>query len=152
MSAILGPEMAAPILWTPGKYAFFLQKNLHVHKIPRFGGGFWVWGGGGGRFYFYGHGDFSEESLARPLCRNVSGILVVQILEDFAGDSPGGFLWAIRQPKNKVAKKSDPKNYLNNYFRIRRSSKHTKMDSQTCLSRELGARWPGTIGQNHYNQ
>ena len=41
VSAILGPEMAAPILWTPGKNAFFLQENLHVHKIPRFflGGG-----------------------------------------------------------------------------------------------------------------
>ena len=51
-SAILGPEMAAPILWTPGTNAFFLQENLHVHKIPRFGGGggfgFWVLGGGGG--------------------------------------------------------------------------------------------------------
>ena len=41
--------MAAPILWTPGKNAFFLQENLHVHKIPRFGGGgdFGFWGGGG---------------------------------------------------------------------------------------------------------
>ena len=28
LSAILGPEMAAPILWTPGKNAFFLQENL----------------------------------------------------------------------------------------------------------------------------
>ena len=27
LSAILGPEMAAPILWTPGKNAFFLQEN-----------------------------------------------------------------------------------------------------------------------------
>ena len=59
----LGPEMAAPILWTPGKNAFFLQENLHVHKSPRFGGrgegdfGFFL-GGGGCRFYFYGRGDF----------------------------------------------------------------------------------------------
>ena len=29
VSAILGPEMAAPILWTPGKKkTFFLQENL----------------------------------------------------------------------------------------------------------------------------
>ena len=35
----LVPEMAAPILWAPGKIAFFLQQNLHVHKIPRFRGG-----------------------------------------------------------------------------------------------------------------
>ena len=27
VSAILGPEIAAPILWTPGKNAFFLQEN-----------------------------------------------------------------------------------------------------------------------------
>ena len=27
MSAILGPEMAAPILWARGKIAFFLQEN-----------------------------------------------------------------------------------------------------------------------------
>ena len=40
------------------KNAFFLQENLHVHKIPRFRGGvFWVWGGGC-RFYFYGCGIF----------------------------------------------------------------------------------------------
>ena len=60
MSAILGPEMAAPILWTPRISAFFLQENLHVHKIPRFGGVFGVWGGGGGSadFIFMGAGIF----------------------------------------------------------------------------------------------
>ena len=48
VSAILGPEMAAPILWAPGKMRPFCRKN-HVHKISRFRGGvFWVWGGGGG--------------------------------------------------------------------------------------------------------
>ena len=36
--------MAAPILCTPGKDAFFLQET-RVHKIPRFGGG--GFGGGG---------------------------------------------------------------------------------------------------------
>ena len=35
-----------------------------------------------------------QQMLARPLCRNVSGIFVVPILEDFAGDFPGGFFWA----------------------------------------------------------
>ena len=52
--------MAAPILWTPGKNAFFLQENLHVRKIRRFGGGILGLGGGECRFYFYGRGDFSE--------------------------------------------------------------------------------------------
>ena len=51
-----------PILWAPGKIAFFLLENLHAHKIPRFFGGggiFGVLGGrGGGRFYFYGRKDF----------------------------------------------------------------------------------------------
>ena len=65
LSAILGPEMAAPILWTPGKMRPFCRKN-HVHKIPRFrGGGILGWGGGGKcRFYFYGRGDFSDKHRA----------------------------------------------------------------------------------------
>ena len=65
VSAILGPETAAPILWAPRISAFFLQGNLHVHKIPRFRGGGYLGFGGGGRgrkcrFCFYGRGDFSE--------------------------------------------------------------------------------------------
>ena len=56
VSAILGPEMGAPVLWTPGKMRSFCRKN-HVRKIPLFGGGFW---GGECRFYFYGRADFSE--------------------------------------------------------------------------------------------
>ena len=35
-SAILGPEMAAPILWAPGSFWFFLLETPHAHKIPRF--------------------------------------------------------------------------------------------------------------------
>ena len=38
LSAILGAEMAAPVLWTPGKMRPFCRKN-NVHKIPRFRGG-----------------------------------------------------------------------------------------------------------------
>ena len=59
LSAIVGPETAAPILWTPGKMRPFCRKS-YVHKIPRFRGGvFWVLGGGGKcRFYFYGRDDF----------------------------------------------------------------------------------------------
>ena len=63
VSAILGPEMEAPILWTPGKMRSFCRKNP-VHKIPRFrgGGGLWVLGVGGEcRFYFYGRADLSEK-------------------------------------------------------------------------------------------
>ena len=48
LSAILGLEMAAQNLWTPGKNASVLQES-HVHKIPRFRGEGYVgfWGGGG---------------------------------------------------------------------------------------------------------
>ena len=45
---ILGPEMAAPILWAPGVFGSFCRKTLHDHKIPRFGGVFRVLEGGGG--------------------------------------------------------------------------------------------------------
>ena len=47
LPAILGPETAAPILWAPGIFGFFLLENPRVHKIPRFRGavvGFWQGG------------------------------------------------------------------------------------------------------------
>ena len=65
---ILEPEMAAPILWAPGIFCFFLLENPHAHKIPPFRGGFWVFLEGGGwkcQFYVYGRGDFSEQG--RPI-------------------------------------------------------------------------------------
>ena len=52
VSAILGPEMGAPILWTPGKMPSFCRKN-HVRKIPPFGGGVWR-GGGSADFIWMG--------------------------------------------------------------------------------------------------
>ena len=62
--AILGPEMAATILWAPGIFWFFLLETTHAHKIPPFfggGGGFWVFLEGGGRsvnFILMGAGIF----------------------------------------------------------------------------------------------
>ena len=48
VSAILRLEMAAPILWTPGKNASVLQEKAMSIKFLVLGGGvFWVWGGGG---------------------------------------------------------------------------------------------------------
>ena len=54
--------MAAPILWAPIISVFFLQENLHVHKIPRFRGGGGILGLGGGAvpILCLGRGDFSE--------------------------------------------------------------------------------------------
>ena len=65
LSAILGPEMAAPILWT---LFSFCTKN-HVHKISRLGGGgyFGFWGGGGSAdFIFMGARTFLTEWQPPP--------------------------------------------------------------------------------------
>ena len=65
--AILGPEMAAPILWAPGIFWFFLLENLHAHKIPPFRGGGGVgfsWKGGWKcQFIFMGAGIFLIRSF-----------------------------------------------------------------------------------------
>ena len=63
LSAIMGPEMGASILWTPGKMRSFCKEKTHVLKIPRLRGGifgFFFWGGGECRFYFYGRADCSD--------------------------------------------------------------------------------------------
>ena len=69
LSAILGPEMAAPILWAPGKIAFFLQENPMPIKFAVLGGGvFWVCGGGVGRsadFIFMGARIFLKIDSAK---------------------------------------------------------------------------------------
>ena len=57
LSAILGPEMAAPIFMDTWKNAFFLQEKPMSIK-------FLLLGGGECRFYFYGRRDFSEKSFA----------------------------------------------------------------------------------------
>ena len=69
VSAILGPGMAAPILWTPGKNALFLQEKAMSIKFLVLGGGgvFSVLGGGECRFYFYGRGDFSDFLIVKML-------------------------------------------------------------------------------------
>ena len=60
VSAILGPEMGAPILWTPGKKCVLSAGKNHVRKIPLIWVFFFLGGGGKCRFYFYGRADFSE--------------------------------------------------------------------------------------------
>ena len=52
--AILGPEMAAPILWAPGTLGFSCWKPRHAHKIPRL-----KWGGSA-NLIFMGVGCFSD--------------------------------------------------------------------------------------------
>ena len=62
VSAILGPEMGAPILWTPGKMRSFCRKKPMSIKFLVVGGGCFGFFGGGGecQFYFYGRADFSD--------------------------------------------------------------------------------------------
>ena len=63
LSAILGPEMAAPILWAPGKNAFFLQEKTMSIKFLLLGGGGGILGflgGGVPILFFYGCEDFSD--------------------------------------------------------------------------------------------
>ena len=72
VSAILGPEMAAPILWTHGKMPFFCRKTSMSIKILVLGGGgsIWVFGGGECRFYFYGREDFSDRWPGDSQCKS----------------------------------------------------------------------------------
>ena len=58
VSATLGPEMAAPILWTPGKMPSFCRKTSMSIKILVLGGGDWGLGGGSADFIFMGAGIF----------------------------------------------------------------------------------------------
>ena len=63
LSAILGPEMGAPILWTPGKMRPFCRKtSMSMKFLVLGGGGILGFGGGKCRFYFFGRADFSEVS------------------------------------------------------------------------------------------
>ena len=65
LSAILGPEMAAPILWAPGENALFLQEKPVSIKFLLFGGGGILGFGGGGSAdsIFMGAGIFLISSL-----------------------------------------------------------------------------------------
>ena len=59
---ILGPEMAAPILWVPGMFGFFRLESPHAHKIRRFGGGGVLKGGAGNpHLIFMAAWGFSDE-------------------------------------------------------------------------------------------
>ena len=123
--------MAAPILWTPGKNAFFLQENLHVHKIPRFGGGgFWVWGGGGKcRFYFYGRGDFSWEKLNQGVSKPGCFPLFSGKIQIVSRTLSGLFLvGALNRPRKR--KRTNPRANQENPGKIGKGQKRTKKDKK----------------------
>ena len=82
--------MAAPILWAPGIFWFFLLKNPHAHKIPPLRGGFWVFlegGGGSANFIVMGAGIFPKHLeflyvfLSGVVCHYYGGALVISVKE-----------------------------------------------------------------------
>ena len=56
LPAILGPEMAPPISWAPGKLRSFCRRKPPCHRTPRFRGGVRFLGKEW-RFNFYGRED-----------------------------------------------------------------------------------------------
>ena len=61
LSAILGPEMAASIFWTPRKNASVLQeKPMSIKFLVLGGGGIFGLGGGGVPILFLAREDFSD--------------------------------------------------------------------------------------------
>ena len=83
--AILGPEMAAPILWAPGIFWLFLVEIPHAHKIPRSRRGCWGFlegGGGGGsaNFIYMGAGNFLKFSNRSCILKSQSAKLQVLVL------------------------------------------------------------------------
>ena len=71
VSAILGPEMAAPILWAPGENAPLSADNLHAIKFLVLGGrGDFGFGGGGVPILFLWARDFSDRSHSEVCTRN----------------------------------------------------------------------------------
>ena len=63
LSATLGPEMGASILWTPGKCVFLQEKTMSIKFLFSGGGGYFGFWWGECRFYFYGRADFSDCSF-----------------------------------------------------------------------------------------
>ena len=68
LPAVLGPEMAVPILWAPGIFGFSLLGSSHAHKIACFRGGcFYLEGGGGSaNFILWAWGFFSDMGCIEP--------------------------------------------------------------------------------------
>ena len=76
--------MAAPILWAPRISAFFLQENLHVHKIlvlRGVGGGILVfWGGGGSADFTFSQNAYYRGDVPHQILQYKPRIAVVQPL------------------------------------------------------------------------
>ena len=69
-----------------------------------------------------GYSSDCDYFFAQPLCRNVSGISVVQILEDFAGDFSGGWIFSGHFFPQSEARRSAKKIRRPNKQKIRERS------------------------------
>ena len=113
LSAILGPEMAAPILWAPRISAFFLQ----IHKVLVLGGYFGFGGGGGKcRFYFYGRGDFSDIFMGAEFSETKLIFMLFCVLLSLARMD--------KQKPSPTTKKLSLRNLLRNKGRCKKQGKH----------------------------
>ena len=100
--AILGPEMAARILWAPRIFSFFVLENPHAHKILPFGGGgflgFFRRGGGSANFIFMGAWIFP---IFRPRAKRFGG----DLLSTFCGvSSSKPQMTSVRGPSEQIGK------------------------------------------------
>ena len=67
LSAILGPEMAAPILWTRGNCVLSAGKPLSIKFLVLGGGGYFGFlGGGSADFIFMGARIFAGQNFIHP--------------------------------------------------------------------------------------
>ena len=90
---------------------------------------------------FGGEKLLGPQLLARRLCRNVSEIFVVYILEDFAGDFRGGFFSALfptkmrrKNPATKSAKKSGgPKIKIRGKSVLPKTDRKSRCDFLPCV-------------------
>ena len=111
---ILGPEMAAPISWATGIFAFVLQENLHAHRCPRFGGGGGViLGGGGGEvnffifmgagnFLIFGRSVFGSGRKTHPKSRNTPKIVFTQTYSRSSSELLPSSLWHESETQQKL--------------------------------------------------
>ena len=100
LSAILGPEIAAPILWTPGKHASVLQGKPMSIKFLVLGGGFWGFlGGGSADFIFMGARIFQEKASAEIRGNFSEKKSWVNFAVDFWVDFSGLLPWEKQEEK-----------------------------------------------------
>ena len=108
-----GARNGCAIFTDAWKNASVLQENLHVHKIPRFGGGgvFWFCGGGSADFIFMGARIFLKFEGSPHLLMNLSVLArTFTRLTRVPGLSAGCVFHALFLPPTQENKQKMPRN------------------------------------------